>query len=57
MCGADLPDALPEGWIDEAESRLRGAVPTTLSEPDLGPGAGDAGARAVVRELERILEL
>ncbi|MBI3649216.1 MAG: acetoin utilization protein AcuC [Actinobacteria bacterium] len=34
MAGAldGLPDELPEGWIEEAEFRLRGPVPTTLSE-------------------------
>ncbi len=30
---ADLPDALPEGWIEEAERRVGGPVPATLSEP------------------------
>jgi acetoin utilization protein AcuC len=47
MCDAEIPDALPEPWIEEAERRAGGAVPATLSEPDLGPGAGDDGARAV----------
>jgi acetoin utilization protein AcuC len=56
MCDApDLPDALPEAWIEEAELRVRGEVPATLSEPELGPGAGDEDARAVVRALEGML--
>jgi hypothetical protein len=42
-------------WIEEAELRFHGEVPATLSEPDLGPGAGDDGARAVVRTLEETL--
>jgi acetoin utilization protein AcuC len=55
VCGADVPDGLPEAWIEAAESRLGGEVPSTLSEPDLGPGPGDDGARAVVRALEGVL--
>jgi acetoin utilization protein AcuC len=47
MAGADLPDELPEPWIERAEFALRGEVPATLSEPTLGPGPGDAGARDV----------
>jgi acetoin utilization protein AcuC len=55
MCAADVPDELPEVWIEEAESRLGGEVPATLSEADLGPGPGDDGARAVVRALQGVL--
>jgi len=55
MCEADPPDELPESWIEEAERRLRAEVPATLSEPALGPGEGDAAARAVVRSLSQIL--
>ena len=32
MAGADLPDAIPEAWIERAEFSLRGEVPATLSE-------------------------
>jgi len=55
MCDADVPDEIPEGWIEGAELRLGAEVPATLSEPGLGPGPGDDGARAVVRALEGIL--
>jgi acetoin utilization protein AcuC len=55
MCDADVPDELPEGWIAGAELRLGAEVPATLSEPGLGAGPGDDGARAVVRALEGIL--
>jgi acetoin utilization protein AcuC len=55
MCDAEVPDELPESWIEEAERRLRGEVPATLSEPALGPGEGDAAARAAVRSLEEQL--
>jgi acetoin utilization protein AcuC len=55
MCDAELDDALPEAWIEDAERRAHGEVPATLSEPDLGPGAGDDGARAAARAVEEIL--
>ncbi|MDP9302583.1 MAG: hypothetical protein M3P43_17070, partial [Actinomycetota bacterium] len=57
MCDADLADELPESWIEEAERRLRAEVPATLSEPALGPGEGDAAARAVIHSLEEALAL
>ena len=50
----DLPDELPEAYLEEAERRARGPVHPTFSEPDLGPGAADDHARAIaakVREL------
>lgn len=48
MAAAELPDELPVGWIEAAELRLRAEVPTTLSEPSLGPGEGDGDARRVI---------
>ena len=33
MAGVELPDALPESWIEGTEFLIRGAVPVTLSEP------------------------
>ena len=45
MAGAELPDELPEEWIEQAECAIRGAVPTTFSEPSLGAGDGDDAAR------------
>jgi hypothetical protein len=32
MAEAEVPDAIPESWIERAESQLRGEVPATLSE-------------------------
>ena len=34
MAGAEIPDQLPESWIEHVEFRLRGEVPSTLSEPE-----------------------
>ena len=47
MAGSEVPDELPEDWIERAEFSLRGEVPATLSEPPLGPGPGDDDAREV----------
>jgi acetoin utilization protein AcuC len=57
MAGAlgDLPDELPEAFVEEAERRAGGEVPTTFSEPDLGPGRADADARAVAAEVRRLI--
>jgi acetoin utilization protein AcuC len=38
MCGADLPDHLPEGWIETVEFEVRQEIPVTFSDP---PVAGD----------------
>lgn len=57
MAGATLPDELPEGWIERVESRLHGEVPSTFSEPELGPGEGDDAARAVAARIREIAGL
>jgi acetoin utilization protein AcuC len=57
MTGAldELPDELPQGFIEEAERRAERPVPTTFSEPDLGPGPADDAARAVAEQVRRIV--
>ena len=59
MAGAldDLPDAIPEGWIERVELALSAEAPTTFSEPALGPGAGDEGARAVAAMVQEVLQV
>jgi acetoin utilization protein AcuC len=56
MAGAadDLPDELPEGWIEEVERRVGGPVPATLSEdpPRISPRA-NGGVDPVVDEVRR----
>ena len=51
----DLSDELPQAWIEEAERRAEGQVPTTFSEPDLGPGPSDDAARAAADRVRRIV--
>jgi acetoin utilization protein AcuC len=48
MCEAELPDDLPESWIEEAERAAHGEVPVTFSEAPLPHGRPDAEARAVI---------
>ena len=57
MAAADLPDELPEDWIERAERQLRGEVPATFSEPALGPGDGDDGAREVAAAVRTLVGL
>jgi hypothetical protein len=49
MCEAELPDHLPESWIEEAERAVRGEVPVTFSEVPLPDGRSDAETRGVIR--------
>jgi acetoin utilization protein AcuC len=57
MAGAEVPDSLPEEWIERAELAVRGEVPTTFSEPSLGVGDGDGGARAIAAEVRSLVGL
>ena len=51
----DLPDELPVAFVQEAERRAGDSVPTTFSEPDLGPVGGDDEARAVAEQVRRMV--
>jgi acetoin utilization protein AcuC len=51
MAGVQVPDHLPESWIEKAESEQRGEVPATLSEPAI-PEEGDS--RAVERVIDDV---
>ena len=60
MAGAldDLPDEISQGVHRARRAAVWGRVPATFSEPDLGPGRGDDGARAAADEVRRlVLEL
>lgn len=50
MCGVELPDRLPESWIETVEFEVRREVPTTFSEPPLPEDRLDA-------ETESLIEL
>ncbi len=51
----ELPDHLPEAWIERAAFEFRAEVPTTFSEPAIAPGPGDDEARDVVAALREDL--
>jgi acetoin utilization protein AcuC len=53
MAGAEIPDALPEAWIEEAERELRSEVPSTLSEPSVSGRAPRETVMAVVADVKR----
>jgi acetoin utilization protein AcuC len=59
MAGAadDLADELPVAWIQRAQDRWEGPVPTTFSEPPLGPSRADDEARRVGETLSAMLGL
>jgi hypothetical protein len=52
---ADLPDELPDGWVERATDRAGEAVPSTFSEGALEPRPADDEARRVVARLADIL--
>ncbi len=55
MAGVDVPDQIPEAWIEMAEQEAGSAVPSTLSEPPLPTqGRGDA-VNDVVEEVKRTI--
>jgi acetoin utilization protein AcuC len=56
MADADLPDGLPESYIEDVEFDLRAEIPTTFSEPELGPCDGDDDARLLAGVLAERLE-
>jgi acetoin utilization protein AcuC len=49
MCEAELPDHLPESWIEDVEFELRAPVPTTFSEERLHEPDDDPETVAIVR--------
>jgi acetoin utilization protein AcuC len=48
MAEAEVPHAIPEGWIERAESLAGGPVPRTFSDPAEEPGDADKTADAAV---------
>jgi acetoin utilization protein AcuC len=57
MAGAldQLPDVLPEEWVDRASERAGEPVPETFSEAGLEPQPADAAAREVTAAVADIL--
>jgi len=57
MAGADVPDELPEAWIEQAEWAVQGDVPATFSEPALVAGDGDEEAREIAATVRKLAGL
>jgi acetoin utilization protein AcuC len=53
MCGAELPDALPERWIEAVERDLGREVPSTFSDPPLEDDRLDAETEATIERVRR----
>ncbi len=48
MCDAELPDPLPESWIEQVEFDIRAEVPATFSEEPVGRGRPDLETHGVI---------
>jgi hypothetical protein len=53
MAGADLPDELPEAWVERAREEAEEDVPRTLSEPASGGGGDDDAVEQTIDEVKR----
>jgi acetoin utilization protein AcuC len=53
MCHAELPDELPESWIEKVEFELRGEVPITFSDPPIAGDRLDPETEAVIADVRR----
>ena len=53
MCDIELPDALPEGWIEQVEFDIRAEIPVTFSEPPLPDDRLDPATEATIEEVKR----
>src|SRR5439155_24440150 len=55
MAGVEIPDELPEAWIEIAEQEAGSAVPATLSEPPLPTQGRDEAVNEVVAEVRHAI--
>jgi acetoin utilization protein AcuC len=53
MCGAELPDALPDSWTHAVGSEVRGEVPKTFSEPAEPGDRLDPSTQATIEAVRR----
>lgn len=53
MCDVDVPDALPESWIEQVEFDIRSEVPVTFSEEPLEGDRLDVRTEATIDEVKR----
>ena len=55
MAGAELPDHLPESWLEAVEFQLRGEVPATFSEEALPSPGEDTETQGVIHLVRQTL--
>lgn len=53
MCDAELPDALPEAWIERVELEVGRGVPATFSEPPMEEDRVTAETEATIEQVRR----
>ena len=53
MCETELPDALPEAWIEKVELEVRREVPATFSEPPMPGDRVTAETDAIIDQVRR----
>jgi acetoin utilization protein AcuC len=53
MSDTELPDALPEQWIEQVELEIGGEVPATFSEPPLERDELDRRTERTIEEVKR----
>jgi acetoin utilization protein AcuC len=54
MAEAELPDHLPESWLEHVEFQLRGEVPVTFSEAPLPQRGEDTETRGVIHLVRQV---
>jgi acetoin utilization protein AcuC len=53
MCDTELPDALPESWIERVELEVRREVPATFGEPPVEGDRITAETEATIEQVRR----
>ena len=51
MAAVEIPDELPENWIEEAARQSGSSVPDRLSEPSLPPRGDDRAVQKVIEQV------
>jgi acetoin utilization protein AcuC len=51
MCGAELPDHLPEGWIEAIEFEIRRECPTSFTDPAVDGDRLDPETESVIEDV------
>jgi hypothetical protein len=55
MADTELPDALPESWIEDVEFQIRAAVPVTFTEDRHDEAREDSETRGVIHLVRQTI--